>query len=329
MQAADTERQLPLVSVIIPAHNVAEYIAESVSSVLAQTFKNFEIIVVNDGSHDTPQLEKALEPFRAAVTYISQERGGVSAARNAALAVARGEFVAFLDADDVWLPDFLAEQVNFSRQGKHDLVFANVFHFGDGWSGTSSQGAETPTCEGLLSGQCAVFTSTVLAKRQAVLDAGMFNTTLVGTEDFELWVRIAKRPGVSLHCRHKVLAGYRHRPQSLTADRSTYSRNALAALRLISQRDDLSKAERAALDREIGITSRDLSLENAKQKMLLGQFSDAIALLTEVPSHARTWKISLAVAWLKLSPRSLPFLYRLLLRSRGGRGVTKVLPAAM
>src|SRR5437763_483641 len=88
----------PQVSIIIPAYNVAPYIAETLDSVFAQTYMNYEVIVVNDGSPDTEDFERALEPYLDRITYLKQENAGVSVARNAGLLAARGEFVAFLDA---------------------------------------------------------------------------------------------------------------------------------------------------------------------------------------------------------------------------------------
>src|SRR5881227_962875 len=100
-----------LVSVVIPAYNVGPLISETLDSVLAQHYRHFEIIVVNDGSPDTPALEAALAPYRDRITYIAQENAGPGAARNAGIERARGELIAFLDGDDIWLPECLTEQV--------------------------------------------------------------------------------------------------------------------------------------------------------------------------------------------------------------------------
>ena len=99
----------PLVSIIIPAYNVAPFIVSALESVFAQTVKDFEVIVVNDGSVDSLELETAIAPFRDRIQYLVQENRGPSAARNAGIRRARGEFVAFLDADDSLLPHFLEE----------------------------------------------------------------------------------------------------------------------------------------------------------------------------------------------------------------------------
>ena len=111
MRNAQQNADAPKVSVIIPAYNVAPYIAETLASVLAQTYRSWEAIVVNDGSTDTRELETALGPFRDRITYIVQENKGAGAARNAAMAVASGEWLAFVDGDDYWAPTYLERQL--------------------------------------------------------------------------------------------------------------------------------------------------------------------------------------------------------------------------
>ncbi|MGH8106872.1 MAG: glycosyltransferase family 2 protein, partial [Arenimonas sp.] len=95
----------PAVSIIIPAYNLAPYIAETLDSVFAQTCRDFEIIVINDGSTD--DTEERIAPYRNRIVYIRQENRGVMAARNVGLQAARGRYIALLDGDDLWLPNFL------------------------------------------------------------------------------------------------------------------------------------------------------------------------------------------------------------------------------
>src|SRR6266446_7561688 len=121
---------MPKVTIIIPAYNVAPYIGETLDSVFAQTFADYEIIVINDGSPDTEDLERALARFIDRINYLKQENRGASAARNAGLHAARGEFVAFLDADDLWLPNYLDEQMKFIRERGCDLACADAEYFG-------------------------------------------------------------------------------------------------------------------------------------------------------------------------------------------------------
>jgi glycosyltransferase involved in cell wall biosynthesis len=114
---ADTNA-LPLVSVIIPAYKAAAYIHEALGSVFRQTYESFEVILINDGSPDTEEFERAIAPYLDRIVYIRQENRGPSAARNAGIRRARGEYLAFLDSDDVWYPTCLAAQVELalSRQ---------------------------------------------------------------------------------------------------------------------------------------------------------------------------------------------------------------------
>src|SRR5215471_12596309 len=95
----------PRVSIIIPAYNTASLIAPCLDSVFSQTFRDFEAIVVNDGSPDTPELEQALQPYRDKIIYIVQPNRRAAGARNTAIGTARGELLAFLDSDVSWLPD--------------------------------------------------------------------------------------------------------------------------------------------------------------------------------------------------------------------------------
>ncbi len=121
----------PAVSIVIPAYNVSRYICEALDSVFTQTFTDYEVILVNDGSVDTDDLEGALVPFAGRLRYIKQENAGASVARNHGLQVAQGEFIAFLDADDLWLPNYLEEQLRFLREHNCDLVCADALIFGD------------------------------------------------------------------------------------------------------------------------------------------------------------------------------------------------------
>ena len=122
---------MPLVSVVIPTYNCAPYLAESLESVLAQTFRDFEIVVVDDGSTD--HTWAVLGRYAGVATIVRAPHGGLSAARNAGLTAARGEWIAFHDADDVALPDRLAFQLDFVRANPaYEAVFCNGEWMDDG-----------------------------------------------------------------------------------------------------------------------------------------------------------------------------------------------------
>ncbi len=135
----------PAVSVIVPAYNVAPFIGEALASIFAQTFKDYEVIVINDGSPDTPELERAIEPFRSRITYIRQANRGVSAARNAGIRVARAAFVAHLDPDDAWEPDYLSEQLAvLANDPSIDVLYPDAWIFG------TVRKSDVDICSGVL-----------------------------------------------------------------------------------------------------------------------------------------------------------------------------------
>ncbi|HLG03363.1 MAG TPA: glycosyltransferase family A protein, partial [Bacteroidia bacterium] len=119
--------KVPQVSVIIPAYNAARFLAETIRSVQHQTFRNWELIIVDDGSID--KTKDIAAPFLTddRIRYVYQENAGVSSARNRGLSEARGEFIAFLDADDLWLPENLAKKVEYLESHSHvSLVHADT-----------------------------------------------------------------------------------------------------------------------------------------------------------------------------------------------------------
>ena len=117
-----------LVSIVVPVYNCPHCIAATLRSILAQSFTDYEIILVNDGSSDTALLEQALSPFLSFLRYFKQENQGPGAARNRGVEEARGYYVAFLDADDLWLPCHLANQAQILQNNANlVLVYANWF----------------------------------------------------------------------------------------------------------------------------------------------------------------------------------------------------------
>ena len=186
----------PEISVVIPAYKVAEFITETLESCLAQTFGDREVIVVNDGSPDSEQLETAIAPFLERIVYINQTNTGVGEARNTAIEHSRGEFIAFLDGDDLWHPEFLASQLEFLTSGGYGMVYCNAELFGlPSVVGTTfmdqapSNGAAN--VEALLDLRCNVITSGTFARKSVIEAAGMFESGREPSEDFHLWVRIA------------------------------------------------------------------------------------------------------------------------------------------
>jgi glycosyltransferase involved in cell wall biosynthesis len=303
----------PLVSVIIPAYKVAPFLAETLESVFAQTFSDFEVILVNDGSPDTDEMEKVIEPYRDRIVYLRQENRGAGAARNTGLRSARGRYVAFLDGDDIWLPSFLSEMVSFIEG--YDLVYANALLFGASqvagltyMDTNPSSGAVT--AESLLAERCNIITSGVLARREPIIELGMFDETLRNSQDFDMWVRVAKRPGARLAFLPKVLLKQRHRPGSLASDSIKSVEGELKVMAKVALRDDLTEAERAAMERTVAFRSASLEVDRGKLKLREGDFAAARRSFEQAYERQRSAKHRLVLLWLRLSPRTLRRFYR-------------------
>ncbi|MBI4317895.1 MAG: glycosyltransferase [Chloroflexi bacterium] len=201
------------VSVIIPVYNCERFIAEAVDSVLAQSFRDFELIVVDDGSTDrTAEVVKSYGPR---LTYIYQTNQERSAARNAGIRRASGQYLAFLDADDIWLPQKLERQIEvFDRAPEIGLVHSWAY-FIDGSSqrltfGTrnlaGSPEAGNRAFESLLFGNF-IASPTPVIRAQCVRELGPFDESLVHVEDWDMWLRISARYPIAFV--PEPLAGYR------------------------------------------------------------------------------------------------------------------------
>ena len=306
----------PLVSVIIPAYDVARFIGEALNSALAQSFKDYEVIVVNDGSPDTAELERTLAPYRPRIVYIKQENRGVSAARNAGIKAARGSLIAFLDGDDVWLPHYLEVQVKrIQADPTIDVLYPNVLMFGDS---PSEDGEEFMTIfpsngevtfERLVRQDCNVSNCSI-ARKETIVRAGMFDESLRSVEDFDLWLRVIKGGGrIAYH--RDVLARYRKRPGSLTADPIWLSEHILEVLRKVKQRDDLTASERAAVDNRHQHFHALLHLHRGKHAFFSGDVAGAIMGLTEANRFFRNRKTSFTLMMLRVAPRLLLRAYDL------------------
>jgi glycosyltransferase involved in cell wall biosynthesis len=299
----------PSISVIIPAYNVAPYIAETLDSVFSQTFKNFEVIVVNDGSPDTNELDQALAPYLKRIRYFQQQNRGAGAARNRGVQEALGEFVAFLDGDDLWMPDYLEKQIGFLRAGGYDLAYADALLFGDSplagktyMDGAPSHGPVTFVS--LVRGECNVLTSGVIARRSALIEAGLFDERLRKAQDFELWTRLARR-GARLGYQRKVLLHYRFRENSLSGDLLSNFERTIRVFRHIEDSYDLTPTEREELSRAIELQHASSELAKGKLALLGGRFEEARISLGRAHSILGGFKLRAAVLLVRIAPRFL------------------------
>jgi glycosyltransferase involved in cell wall biosynthesis len=189
----------PLVSVIIPCYNHAKYIGEAIRSVESQDYGNHEIIVVDDGSTDN--TKDILKTFENRTIYLRQENKGPSAARNLGIASARGEFIAFLDADDLWSPGKLRKQMKAIQEDQSvGLVACGEFEIdqsgkilGGPWVYGNYPSREK-LLEALSIGQVVPGgTSGVLIRKECFLEVGEFDVSLKIGEDWDMWLRIIRK----------------------------------------------------------------------------------------------------------------------------------------
>lgn len=307
--------QDPEVSVIIPAFKVAEFIEETLQSVLSQTFTNFEVIIVNDGSPDTPELEKVLQPFKQRIRYEEQPNKGAGAARNTALRMARGRYVAFLDGDDVWYPHYLEEQLKLmSSDGGYDLVYSNARIIGNSpWEGKTFMDRDPSngpaTFEALIGERCLVITSGVLARREPIITVGLFDESLRNSQDFDLWVRLAKHANAKINYHRQVLLEHRVHAGSLASDGIKSVEGELKVLKKVSEWDDLSVQERKTLEATIALREASVSIDRAKRSLSQGEFDAAEKSFRFANDYYRSPKLTAVLVWLRISPGSLRWYY--------------------
>ena len=182
---------MPLVSAIIPTYDRACVVERAIRSVLDQTFRDYELIVVDDGSRDG--TDGVLSRFEGRLTAVFQENRGVSAARNAGIARAQGELLAFLDSDDEWLPDKLARQVAAFDPCRPWFAC----HTDELWraNGTQVRQKEIHRKQGgfffeRALERCLISPSSVMLSRSLLDRVGSFDESLPAAEDYDLWLRI-------------------------------------------------------------------------------------------------------------------------------------------
>ncbi|HSA05956.1 MAG TPA: glycosyltransferase [Candidatus Gastranaerophilales bacterium] len=199
-----------MISIIIPAYNAENYIKNAINSVLNQTYQNFEIIIINDGSTDnTENVIKQFDDTR--IKYFYQENQGVSSARNKGIELSQGEYIAFLDADDLWLPEKLQLQLDFLKKNPEiSLVYSNLelieestgIKFIKTYDNFKNQKTLIKTL--VLTPFNSPIPCSILLKKDVLLKAGLFDSNLSFGEDLELCIRIALIS--NLYCIQKPLA---------------------------------------------------------------------------------------------------------------------------
>ena len=209
---------MPRVSVVIPTYNQGNFVAAAVESALAQTYRDLEVIVVNDGSTD--RTAAVLAPYVGRIHSLCQPNRGLAAARNAGFRASRAEFVKFLDSDDLLLPRALALQVAYlDAEPRCGLVYSAWQQINEDATrvlGVVRPGQQGQVLEGLLRHTFLFFPSCTLLRRGCLERVGAFDESLSWGEDMDLWLRLA-RAGYDFGYLDQILMQYRIHANSMTA----------------------------------------------------------------------------------------------------------------
>jgi len=318
--------ETPEVSIIIPAYNTAALIPECLRSVFSQTYSEFEAIVVNDGSPDTPELEKALAPYLGQIVYIKQENKRAAGARNTAIRQAKGEFLAFLDSDDAWLPEHLAAQMELFRQDPTlDLVYADTLVVGDPqhtWrfmDRCPSRGEAT--FNALAVERCQIPISTVVARHDAIVKAGMFDENLPCFDDYDMWLRTAFHGGKIAYTFEVQARLSGRRPGSLSESLHKMVAAYWTILEKTLQTLPLSQSQRDVITNRLAESKAIYQMEEAKRQLRNRQFARAQELFRAANRHFHRPEVSLAAFALDIAPSATGKLIEAWSRIRNDKSI--------
>jgi glycosyltransferase involved in cell wall biosynthesis len=250
----------PLVSVVIPTYNRAQYIAETIESVLAQTYPNLEIIVIDDGSTDN--TEEVVSKFIPKIQYIKQKNSERGASRNHGLRLAKGEYISFLDSDDLWLPDKINEELNFFLKNLSvGVVYSDAIQIAA--EGNPLKFLKRKTFSGKVTEKLLennfVSMGAHLIRTDAIrkIDGFREERELSGSEDWEMWIRLSTITDFA-HL-HKTTSKIRTHPANTMNNADGMNRSMSYALKIMSESDYLTADQKKLLSK----TKAFISLINA------------------------------------------------------------------
>jgi Glycosyl transferase family 2 len=305
-----------LVSVITPAYNVAPYLDACIESVLRQTVRDLEMIVVDDGSSDdTPRVAAGHAARDARVRLVRIENQGVSRARNTAMANSKGNLIALLDGDDEWDPRFLAEQLAvFERMPHIDVVSGNAFNRGGPSDGQPVRRWPVEVRElrirDMVEREDTVFIMSVF-RRIVFETTGGFDASLTRSEDYDFWLRAASA-GFRFAANPAPLGYYRRRPDSASADELAMLQAITNVLRRLEP-SALDEDTRAAIHRVLDELDSRYLTARAKASLLAREYG---AAARDFHALSRLRGNSSRYAALALLSRACPGLLRSMYKAR-------------
>ena len=293
----------PTVSVITTIYNVAPYLREALDSLFAQTYRNFESIIINDGSTD--RTEEMLEPYRDRIVYLKQPNRGISNARNVGISLARGQYIAFFDGDDILLPRYLETMIDLLEKDKEAVAaFPNAVYFGSpAFDGMLYQdrypSSEPVTFERVLQRECYIFI-TVLLRRSVIDEVGMFDESMRWAEDLDLWLRILER-GHRFTCTSEPLVKYRLRRDSLSSNPGSLC-GTIALFEKYLRKERTTIAQRRKIETYLAGLQAQLNLVRFRELVQTRDYNEATAQLAQAINYYGGFKLKLIYAAMSFMP---------------------------
>jgi glycosyltransferase involved in cell wall biosynthesis len=289
---------MPAVSIIMPAYNVAPYIASAIRSALVQTYTDFELIVVDDGSKDnTAEIVKSMMREDPRIRMVQQANRGLAGARNTALRAARGEMLALLDSDDMWEPEFLAAQMAIlDARPEIDIVTGNGWYLEGPRHGALARPYPDPRPDPVLASiigdEWSVFIMSVM-RRRVYTAIGPFDEEMRSNEDYDFWLRAAVA-GFTFARNDRPLGYYRVRSDSLSASNVRMLRGILHVYRKLGPVIADRPAEIAILEQQVSRFETELLAAEARLALEIADFEAAREHLGAL--HARRGGAALGFA---------------------------------
>ena len=317
---------MPAVSIIMPAYNVAPYIASAVRSALVQTFSDFELIVVDDGSKDnTAEIVKSLMREDGRVRLVQQANRGLAGARNTALRAARGDMFALLDSDDMWEPEFLAAQLAIlEARPDVDIVTGNGWYLEGPRHGELARPYPDPRPDPVLASiigdEWSVFIMSVM-RRRVYTAIGPYDEEMRSNEDYDFWLRAAVA-GFTFARNDRPLGYYRVRSDSLSASNVRMLRGILHVYRKLGPVIATRPAELAILEQQVSRFETELLAAEARLAIEIADFEAAREHLGAL--HARRGGAALGLA--HFMARWAPGTLKRMLRLKRPRTTVSALP---
>jgi len=306
----------PLVSVVMPAYNTDKYIGDSIQSVVDQTYENWELLVVDDGSTDkTADTIRQLAATDSRIKYIFQQNGRQAKARNTGIRNSNGTLVAFLDSDDLWISDKLEMQLKALESTNADLVYSDGFIIYEprATAGATDFRIVAGTVTGhkmldLLLLRNHIPVQSVVLRLQAFRDAGPFDESAEyhGCEDYELWLRLAAN-GALFHGMPEKLIKYRRHPTATTHKSSNLFKPMLKVVQRHIDGGNLDKKKKR-------IRLRNLYRELIAALIEEGELNEAQQVLSELSTWDKSGIVtSLQEVLIRVAPRTFNTISRELL----------------